>query len=49
MIFVQECCNCCELGIKTKKNGDECIHLPELNSECSSIYMDCCKSTAQSN
>jgi hypothetical protein len=37
------------LGIKARKNGDECIHLPELNSECSSIYMDCCKNTVQSN
>ncbi len=38
-----DCCNCCELGIKTRKNGDDCTLSPELNTECNAIFMDCCK------
>ncbi len=38
-----DCCNCCELGILTRKNGDDCMSTPELNPECNTIFMDCCK------
>ena len=38
-----DCCNCCELGIQTRKSGDDCTSTPELSAECNSIFMDCCK------
>lgn len=38
-----DCCNCCELGIKTRKNGDDCTLSPVLDTQCNAIFMDCCK------
>jgi hypothetical protein len=43
-----DCCGCCELGIQTRKNGDECAPSGDLNSECNSIFMDCCRSVRTS-
>ena len=41
---LKDCCNCCELGKQTRKNGGECSPIAELNNECNGIFMDCCKS-----
>lgn len=38
-----DCCNCCELGIQTKKSGDQCNPPVELNAECNAVFMECCK------
>ena len=46
---ISDCCNCCELGKQTRKNGGECSPISELNSECNGIFMDCCKSATSCN
>lgn len=43
---LSDCCNCCELGIQTRKSEKtgNCKPLPGLNNECRGVFIDCCKS-----
>ncbi len=44
-----DCCNCCELGIRTRKNGDDCTLSPVLDTHCNAVFMDCCKYATSCN
>lgn len=45
--FLQQCCECCSLGLRIKSEGQSCESNPNLGYPCTLVMLSCCEGEDQ--